>query len=108
MNRREFIMGSGAALVAASAALTLEACGGDGAAAPADGFDVASNPDATAHSHGIRVLNADLAAPPAGGVIYASNGAHTHTITLSQQQLIDIGNGSPVTLVSSASGAPVH
>src|SRR5512144_3220808 len=112
MNRREFVIGAGAALVAASAALSLESCGGGGdGASPspsAPGFDVTSNPDNTGHNHSVRILNADLSAPPAGGVIYPSTGSHIHTITLSQQQLIDIANGSAVTVVSSASGVPAH
>lgn len=111
MNRREFIMGVGAALVAASAALTLESCGGGDGASPspsAPGFDVVSIPDNTGHNHSVRILDADLSAPPASGVTYTSTGSHIHTITLSQQQLIDISNGSSVTVVSSAGGAPVH
>jgi hypothetical protein len=113
MNRREFIIRVGVALIALPAAFSFESCGGGGGgdatpAAPAPGFDIASSPDNTGHSHLVRILDADLAAPPAGGVIYTSTGSHTHTVPLTQQQLTDINNGLSVTVISSLGGAPAH
>lgn len=94
MDRREFIIGLGIALIAGPAAITLNGCGSshNDNAAPADGFSVTSNPDNTGHTHNVTIPFADLT-NPSGGKTYTSNGSHVHQITLTQQQLTDINNG---------------
>lgn len=104
MNRREFLRTFGTAMVAAPATLYLTGCGGDDSAAPAsvDGFSIQSTV-VNGHSHNVVVKNADLASPPAAGVRYTSDGlGHTHMITLTQQQLVDINEGRAVSVDSDA------
>jgi hypothetical protein len=110
MNRREFIMQLGTALIAVPMALSLESCGNDNGATPApSGFDVNSTVE-LGHNHSVRILNSDLVNPSAGGVVYTSSVSlgHTHTITLTQQQLTDIDNGGLVTVVSSLNDGHTH
>jgi hypothetical protein len=103
MNRREFLVNAGIALLALPAAYTLTGCGSssnDTPAAPADSFSVVSSLDA-AHTHTISFPLADVANPPSGGKTYTSvPTTHVHTITLTQQQLTDINNGATVPVVS--------
>jgi hypothetical protein len=110
MNRREFIIRVGTALIAVPVALSLESCGNDNGDTPAPpGFDVNSTVD-LAHSHSVRILTSDLTNPPASGVVYTSSvsDGHTHTIALTQQQLTDINNGVSVPVVSSVTNAHTH
>jgi hypothetical protein len=112
MDRREFLIGLGIALVAGPAAISLSGCGKSSSsetpAAPADSFIVASSVD-LGHSHNITFPLADLANPPSGGKTYHSDGSHIHDITLTQQQLTDINNGLTVGPVTSTfSGSPTH
>lgn len=105
MNRREFLMVLGAAVIAAPAAVSLPGCGGgggDSAPAAATGFNAASSVDFQ-HSHTITIPFTDLTSPPSGGAQYTSDGAtHVHTVTLTQQQLTDINNSQTVAVVSNA------
>ncbi len=112
MNRREFIIQMGTALIAVPIALSLESCGNDNGgdvALPATGFDVISTTE-VGHNHSVRILNSDLASPLAGGVVYTSSLSlgHSHTITLTQQQLMDINNGIIVTVISSLNDGHTH
>ena len=104
MDRRKFLIGLGIALVAGPAALSLKGCGKSNndntPAAPANSFSVTSSLVA-GHTHNVAILLADLAAPPAGGVTYTSDGAtHVHQITLTQQQLADINSGGSDSVTS--------
>jgi hypothetical protein len=102
MNRREFLVNAGIALLALPAAYTLTGCGSSSdstPAAPADSFSVQSSVDA-AHTHNIVFPLADIANPPSGGKTYTSDGSHIHTITLTQQQLTDINTGATESIVS--------
>lgn len=118
MNRREFIIQAGAALLAVPAALSLASCGNDNGdtAFPffnpggGTGFDVANSPDATGHSHSVRVLTSHHTSPPAGGVVYTSNVAegHSHTIALTQQHLANIDNDMAETVTSSQNDGHTH
>ncbi|HSB33381.1 MAG TPA: hypothetical protein VLG39_02885 [Nitrospirota bacterium] len=103
MDRREFLIGLGIALVAGPAAISLNSCGSSsssGSPAPANTFSVTSNPDNTGHSHNVFIPFADLTNPPAGGQTYTSDGSHVHQITLTQQQLTDINNGGSDSVTS--------
>ncbi|HET7319813.1 MAG TPA: hypothetical protein VFK23_11800, partial [Nitrospirota bacterium] len=66
MDRREFLIGLGIALVAGPAAISLNSCGSSsnsGSPAPANSFSVTSNPDSTGHSHNVFIPFADLTNP---------------------------------------------
>jgi hypothetical protein len=107
MNRREFIVQMGAALIAVPAILSLESCGGNGSSS--DGFfDVTSS--STGHTHAVRVLNSDITNPPGNGVQYTSTNvnSHVHTLTLSQAQLTDINNGNTVGPITSDADSTGH
>jgi hypothetical protein len=56
------------------------------------------------HDHSLCVPSTDLSNPPAGGATYTTslNDGHTHTVTLSQQQLQTIQSGGSVTVTTSA------
>jgi hypothetical protein len=112
MERRAFLVGLGLAVLAAPV-LTLPGCGGGGDSStsptpPPDGFDVQSSTD-LAHSHSVRVLNADLANPPSG-VTYTSTtvSAHVHMISLSGTQLAAIQGGQTVTVNSNLTSGHRH
>ena len=47
------------------------------------------------HNHSVTIPDTDIAAPPAGGMVYDSsnNGAHMHHITLTAAQLAAIQAG---------------
>lgn len=109
MNRREFIIRMGAALVSVPVVLSLQSCGSDNGGSTPDGFDVVSSSNFN-HTHTARILTADLTSPPSGGVVYTSSldGGHDHTITLTQQQLTDINNNLQVSVVSSTDNAHTH
>lgn len=64
------------------------------------------------HTHDIVILRSAIQNPPAGQVIYtttsAGSPAHTHTVTLTQQNLTDIHNAAPVTVTSSTVNGHTH
>ncbi|MGE5809441.1 MAG: hypothetical protein ACM32I_09970 [Nitrospirota bacterium] len=103
MDRREFLIGLGIALVAGPAAISLNSCGSSsssGSPTPANGFSVQSSVTNN-HTHNVTILFADLQAQPTGGVTYTSDGAtHFHKIQLTQQQLADINNGGTDSVTS--------
>ena len=102
MNRREFLVNAGIALLALPAAYTLTGCGKseDDAPAPATGFSVVSSVD-FAHTHSIVFPFTDLTSPPSGGKTFTSEpSTHVHTITLTRQQLTDLNTGATESIVS--------
>jgi hypothetical protein len=108
MNRREFIVQMGAALIAVPAILSLESCGGNDGSS--DGFfDVSSSAD-SGHTHSVRVLNSDITNQPGNGVQYTSTNvnSHTHIVTLSQSDLATINNGGQVSVNSSTDAGHLH
>ena len=102
MNRREFLVNAGIALLALPAAYTLTGCGKseDDAPAPATGFSVVSSVD-FAHTHSVVFPFTDLTSPPSGGKTFTSEpSTHVHTITLTRQQLTDLNTGATESTVS--------
>src|SRR5689334_19186868 len=98
MDRREFFRKCGMTFMAATTARLLAGCGGGGggASVPANSFSVTSAV-AQGHAHTIDVIRTDLSTPPAAGVVYVSSPPttayienHTHSITLTSQQLTTI------------------
>lgn len=110
MNRREFIIKMGAAFISVPVVLSLSSCGGDGGgSSSSDGFDVTSSVGA-GHTHDVRILTADLANPPGGGVQYTSTNvnSHVHTVTLTQADLTAINSGGQVSVNSSTNDGHLH
>jgi hypothetical protein len=64
------------------------------------------------HTHDIVILRSAIQNPPAGQVIYTStmtgSTPHTHTVTLTQQNLTDIQRAAPVTVTSSVDANHSH
>jgi hypothetical protein len=111
MNRREFLVNAGIALLALPAISTLTGCGkssSDNTPVPANSFRVESSLD-VGHTHNIDFPLTDFV-NPSGSKTYTSDGAtHVHTLTLTQQQLTDINNGTTVgPIVSSNVGGHTH
>ena len=50
------------------------------------------------HTHTVCILNSDMSAPPAGGVMYTTSdeGGHTHKIMLTQADLTSMGGGQTI------------
>ena len=67
-----------------------------------DGIDATSTV-VDAHDHMVCVLTSDLTNPPAAGVTYTSTNAsgHTHSVTLTHDQLAAVEAGTEVTVTSS-------
>ena len=60
---------------------------------------------ANSHNHVVTIPLADLQNPPAGGGSYLSAGggaSHHHTVTLSQQDLIDLATDCTLTTSNSS------
>ena len=79
------------------------------AAASCSGIDSTSTVNAD-HTHDICVPTTDLTNPPAAGVTYTSTnvGMHTHTLMLTQAQLMTIESGGSVgPITSSATNDPI-
>lgn len=115
MERRDFLLGLGMALLAPSALAAVSGCGdGSTSSTPADGFDVVSStnsgPGGSPHSHGLTILLADLANPPAAGVTYTASTAegHSHQVTISQPDLSDIQAGLTVSESSTVVSGHLH
>ena len=114
MERREFLIRAGVALIAAPAALSIAACGGGGggggapAPAAAGDFTVTST-SVNGHTHDITVKAADLAAGVSVTYTSSVGGAipHTHTVTLTPAIINDI-NGGKTDNVSSNPDATAH
>jgi hypothetical protein len=114
MDRREFLIGLGAALLVAPAAFVLNNCGGGGSSsannppAPAATFSVISSV-VFGHTHNVTMQFTDLTDPPSGGVTYVSDGAsHQHQIFLTEQQLSDISKGGTDTVTSTVVNNHTH
>jgi hypothetical protein len=100
MERREFLIGLGAALLVPAALAAVSGCSSSSTSStPADSFNVASSVDSApggySHSHIVAVLLADTANPPASGVTYLTSSAegHAHQVTISRSDLADIQEG---------------
>jgi len=112
MERREFLQRSGMVLVGVAASRFLTACGSDRRgtdvlATNLSVFSVTSSVD-QGHQHTINIIRTDLSAPPAAGVVYTTSiplaayiDDHTHTVSITSQQLTEINNGLTVTITSS-------
>lgn len=64
--------------------------------------------DSNGHNHSIVFQRSLFESPPENDRTFTSGGSHTHTITLSSQEMTSIGNGGTVTKVSSTSGGHSH
>ena len=106
MERREFLIGLGAALVAPPAMAALAGCGSSNSATS---FDVVSSV-VNGHTHSITVLDADVANPPAVGVVYTTTfaGGHVHTVPVSRTELLAIQAAQSVNETSSLGGQVPH
>lgn len=99
MERREFLIGLGAALIIPTALAAISGCSGSSSSTPTDSFTVVSStgsaPGGYPHSHTVAVMLADLSNPPAAGVTYLTSTAegHTHQVTVSRTDLADLQEG---------------
>lgn len=59
---------------------------------------------ANLHFHQITIPKADIEAPPADGKAYICNGAHSHTVTLSQADLTELGEKCEITATTTDGG----
>jgi hypothetical protein len=75
---------------------------------PGSDRQVTESSEAESHTHHVTVLTQDVEAPPGGGVDYETDVVlnHKHTVHLSQAELVQLGQGSTVTVVSSTSDVP--
>jgi hypothetical protein len=99
MTRRGFLARFMSALVGAHVLGGLSACGGEDGGGRTDaggGSFVVLNDDDSGHTHELTVLCADLAAGVA--VSYIASGPHSHTVMLTQDQIVTIAAGGPVTI----------
>lgn len=114
MNRRDVLIGLGLAFLVPLALAAAPGCssegGSSGPSSPSSNFEVtsaggfqahsstASAPGGPPHSHGLTILLADLANPPAEGVTYTTGAAegHTHRVAFSRKDLADIQGGTTV------------
>jgi len=100
MERREFLVGLGVALLAPAAFAVVSGCSSSStSSSPADSFNVVSAPGSAPggypHSHIVAVLLADLTNPPAAGATYLTSSAegHAHQVSISRSDLADIQEG---------------
>ena len=113
MERREFLIGVGAALLVPAFA-AVSGCTSSTSSTSSDSFDVGSSPaqgpGGYPHTHVLRVLRADLANPPAGGVTYITgiSEGHVHQVILSGTELVDIQSGKVVSKTSSIASGHQH
>jgi len=99
MKRRTFLARAGAAVFGIPAIMSAGCGGEDGGAAGPDGGDgsfTVTNQDDSGHDHELVVLCADLAAGNMAS--YTATGAHEHTITLTQAQVIMVAGGESVSI----------
>jgi hypothetical protein len=112
MNRREFLLQLGGGLIALPVVLQVAGCGDDPAAPAGDThtthFHSTSQPDGTGHAHTITVECTDLSQ---SGFQFTSTSisGHTHRVTLSQAQLLEIAAGTSVgPITSTTDGGHAH
>jgi hypothetical protein len=92
--------------------------GGDGGdpnapAAPptqSGGMDVYTSSTVSAHSHTFTLDDTDLTTPPADGVSGMSsvNSMHSHTVSITSDQLTQVGMGQSVEVTSGVTGSHTH
>lgn len=106
MNRREFLAQAG--LVATWAAISVRISGcGEGENNPFDGGngDVEANVALDAgHRHSARVTAAQIQAGNAIVLTLSTNSGHSHIVTLSAQQVSEIGAGTSVVDITEPDG----
>lgn len=110
MDRREFLAKAGLAATWAGVSITVGACSsdsGDGGTAPGTG-DVTGSIGAN-HGHGGAVVTeAQILAGQAVTLTLTTGAGHTHTLDLTAQQVMDIGDGMTVVQSSSFDSAHDH
>ena len=83
-------------------------CGPSGGGNPTT--DTYTSTITNGHTHDITIAIADFDAPPVGGFDGSTtqSGGHTHTVTLTQDQLKSIGGGGSVTVSTTVAGGHLH
>ena len=72
--------------------------------------DVYSSSTVSSHFHTFAVDETSFSAPPAAGVSgdTSSAGAHTHTVSISSDQLQQVATGQSVTVTTGSAGGHTH
>lgn len=113
MNRREFLKIAGGLFISMPVLLKITGCGkndygSSSTSSDSTGFQAVSSVD-SGHSHSIKILFADLANPPSGGMVYTSSSSgHTHNVSLTLQMLTEVNSGTSLTVVSSVDSGHSH
>ncbi len=105
INRREMLVRTGVILLLVPVGVACSSYGTSSSGADSggcNGIDSTSSV-AASHVHMVCVLETDLTNPPAAGATYTTTnvGGHTHTVTLAQSDLQQLGAGGTVTVTSS-------
>jgi hypothetical protein len=108
MDRRSFLAQAGMALAWAGIAINITGCGGedDNPGSPGGSGDV-SGSIGTNHGHSVRVTEVQLLD---GGAVQLtmSGGGHSHTVSLSADQVMGIADGMQVLVTSSSNSGHSH
>ena len=82
------------------------------AAAPtqSNGMDVYTSSTVSQHHHTFTLDDSAIAAPPSAGVSgdSSTDGGHSHTVTISADQLSQVAMGGSVEITCGASGGHTH
>lgn len=105
MDRRDFLAKAGLIATWATIPVTITACGDDdNPADPGDGNDVEGSVEFTDHTHTVTITEAQIDAAAAVTLTLTSSSGHMHTVSLTAEQVIDIGVGTQVAVDTNPDG----
>lgn len=109
VKRREFIKRAGLVATWLGVSVVLQACGDDdnpvALASPGSG-DIAGTVG-TNHGHAVTITGAQIAAGNSV-LLTMGGGSHSHTVSLTAEQVGEIGAGMRVQVTSSTNGSHAH
>ncbi len=110
MDRREFLAKAGLAATWAAISVRISGCASD-EGNPLGGGNDGVDGDVTfdaGHRHSVFISDAAIAAGNAVTLTLSNSSGHSHQVTLSAQQVMDIGEGTQVVAISTNDDGHTH
>lgn len=118
MTRKEFLGTLASGVVSGFLIMLGTGCSSDSPTSPDTPSDGAGGNDqesftstvAQGHSHTVTINRSEVENPPSEGITKttSSGGGHTHSFSMTQQQLTDVNNGQTVTVTDSSVSGHTH
>lgn len=110
MKRRDFLAWSGLGLSAVVLSLGGTACKSSTTPSNPTDSQTFTSTSAQSHTHTVTIQKTEVDTPPTGGISRQTftSGGHSHTFTMTQDQLNSVKNGTSVQIETSVESSHSH